>query len=110
MQFNEMVIKTCDLVNFVIHDSKRISHLFPHLTVRRVLQVSLNAVRRMIFCCSEHPSRFSRNSVVYVLGSIPNTQELNTENVKEIAMKHEYQQTNMDILMHITLFTSKMWP
>lgn len=46
----------------------------------------------------------------YVLGSIPSTQELNAQNVKEIAVKYEYQQTYMDTLMHTTLFTSKMWP
>ncbi len=48
--------------------------------------------------------------MVYVLGSIPSTQELNAQNVKQIPVKHEYQQTYMDKLMHTTLFTSKMWP
>lgn len=48
--------------------------------------------------------------MVYLLGSIPSTQELNAQNVKEIAVKHEYQQTYMDKLMHTTLFTSKVCP
>ncbi len=33
VQFNERVIRTRDPVTFVVHDSKRISHLFSHLTM-----------------------------------------------------------------------------